>query len=369
MKFSDVIGHDLKKKAFIQSVSNGRVPHAQLFIGPSGWGTLPLALAYAQFVSCLDRTPTDSCGVCSSCRKYENYTHPDLHFSFPFPKDKGEKCSEIMSKWRESLIKSPYQNLIDWMTFLGSEKKQANIPTAEIRDILKTLSLKPYESEFKVLIIWLPEFLGKEGNILLKAIEEPAHNTLFLLVTENTEKILGTIISRTQPVRIAPIAAEDIKKYLLRSPDIDADKAHRVAQISQGDLRNAMLILQDSESPYYEIFRHWMGICATRKMASVIPWADSVGSMSKENLKAFFLYALEIFRGILVMPYANTLNTWGGKEAEFIAKFINLELPTQQIQNMVDSMESALFQIERNARVPLILTDLSYIMARNLKKS
>ncbi len=369
MKFSDVIGHDLKKEAFVKSVSNGRVPHAQLFIGQSGWGTLPLAIAYAQFVSCLDKTASDSCGVCSSCRKYENYTHPDLHFSFPFPKEKGEKCSEIMANWRQALLKSPYQNLIDWMTFLGSEKKQANIPTAEIRDILRILSLKPYESEFKVVIIWLPEFLGKEGNILLKAIEEPAHNTLFLLVTENTEKILGTIISRTQPVRIAPITLENIKNYLLRSPDIDSDKAQRIAQVSQGDLRNAMLILEESESPYYELFRHWMGLCATRKMAAIIPWADSVGSMNREKLKAFFLYALEIFRGILVAPYSSSLNTWGGKEAEFIEKFIKLEIPTPQLQTMVDSMESAMFQIERNARASLILTDLSYIMARNLKKS
>ena len=368
MKFSDVIGHSEKKKAFIQSVSNGRVPHAQLFIGNSGWGTLPLALAYAQYVSCLDRGTEDSCGLCSSCRKYESLTHPDLHFTFPFPREKGEKCSELISNWRKAFLEHPYMNLTDWMQLLDAEKKQANIPTAEIRDILKSLSLKPYESAFKVVVIWLPEFLGKEGNILLKAIEEPAHNTLFLLVTENTEKILGTIISRTQPVRIAPIDQDSMREYLNRAPEIEKERADRLAQVSQGDLRNAMQLLSDAESPYFEMFRYWMGVCVTRKMFSIVPWAEKVGAMSRENLKGFFQYGLELMRGILDSSYEESLNTWVGKEADFISKFQNLQIPTSQLEHIIAGMESAMMQIERNARAPLVLTDLSYVVARNLKK-
>ena len=368
MKFSQVIGHHEKKKAFIKSVLNGRVPHAQLFTGASGWGTLPLALAYAQFVSCLDRGADDSCGVCSSCRKYENLSHPDLHFTFPFPREKGERCSELIGDWRKVLAEHPYMNLMDWMQLLDAEKKQANIPTAEIRDILKNLSLKPYESAFKVMFIWLPEFLGKEGNILLKAIEEPAHNTLFLLVTENTEKILGTIISRTQPVRIAPIDPSSLREYLKRVPDLDGEKADRIAQISQGDLRNAGRLVQASESPYFEMFRYWMGVCVTRKMFSIVPWAEKVGAMSRENLKGFFQYALEVMRGILVSGYEPSLNTWMGKEAEFIQKFQSLEIPTSQLEQIINQMETAMMYIERNARAPMVLTDLSYTVARNLKK-
>lgn len=169
MKFSDVIGHSEKKKAFIQSVSNGRVPHAQLFIGNSGWGTLPLALAYAQYVSCLDRGAEDSCGQCSSCRKYESLTHPDLHFTFPFPREKGEKCSELISNWRKAFLEHPYMNLTDWMQLLDAEKKQANIPTAEIRDILKSLSLKPYESAFKVVVIWLPGIFRQRRKYFIES--------------------------------------------------------------------------------------------------------------------------------------------------------------------------------------------------------
>lgn len=368
MKFSQVIGHQEKKRAFVQSVLKGRVPHAQLFIGSSGWGVLPLALAYAQFVCCTDRAETDSCGVCSSCRKYETLTHPDLHFSFPFPREKAEKSTELLPKWREAMQHFPYMNLMDWMQVLDAEKKQANIPTAEIRDILKKLSLKPYESAFKVMIIWLPEYLGKEGNILLKAIEEPSPNTLFLLVTENTEKIIGTIISRTQPVRIAPIDEDSMRDYLRRVPDMDIDKLERTVQVAQGDLRNAMQLLQETESPFFENFRYWMGLCATRKMHAIVPWADKVGSFNRETLKGFFLYALELFRGILVSSYTDNLNTWSGKEAEFIVKFKVLGLTITQLEVIIGALESAMGHIERNARAPLILTDLSYTLARNMKK-
>jgi len=368
MRFSQVIGHHEKKKTFVQSVSNGRIPHAQLFIGSSGWGTLPLALAYAQYVSCIDKGIDDSCGVCSSCRKYENLTHPDLHFTFPFPREKGEKCSELIGDWRKALDTHPYMNLMDWMQLLDAEKKQANIPTAEIRDVLRNLSLKPYESAFKVMLIWLPEFLGKEGNILLKAIEEPAHNTLFLLVTENTEKILGTIISRTQPVRIAPIDQESMREYLTNLTDLDGDKAMRISQISQGNLRNAMSLVQESESPYFEIFRYWMGVCVTRKMYSIVPWAEKVGAMSRENLKGFFQYGLELMRGVLVSAYEPTLNTWMGKEAAFIAKFQTLQISASQIELIIQNMELSMMYIERNARAPIVLTDLSYLVARSLKK-
>lgn len=367
MKFQHVVGHTEKKKTFIQSVRNGRIPHAQLFIGNAGWGSLPLALAYAQFVSCTDPNDDDSCGQCASCRKYETLTHPDLHFTFPFPKERGETCSEMMSSWREALLKNPYLNLSDWMLHLGSEKKQANIPTAEIRAILKNLSLKPYESAFKVMVIWLPEYLGKEGNILLKAIEEPTHNTLFLLVSENAEKILGTIISRTQPVRIAPIANIELERYLMQIPDINQDKAHRIAQISQGDLRSALISMNEMESPYFEIFKYWMGICYKRQMAGVVPWSEKVGAMSKESLKGFMLYGLELFRGILVANHDSSLNTWQGSEQDFIAKFYQLKIPVSNLEKMILAVENALSQIERNVRPSLVLTDLSYIVARNLK--
>jgi DNA polymerase-3 subunit delta' len=367
MKFGQIVGHSEKKNTLIQSIQKGRIPHAQLFIGDSGWGTFALALAYAQFVACLDRNDEDSCGKCASCMKFQALTHPDVHFTFPFPKEQGDLCRDVLAKWRSFVLNTEAGNLADWMQFLGSEKKQANIPVAELRDILKTLSFKPFESEFKFVFIWLPEFLGKEGNILLKAIEEPSSNTLFMLVTENPEKILGTIISRTQSIRIAPIETAALAAYFQNSKELDPEKSHQLAHISQGNLRTAVHLYAESENPYFEMLRTWMGFCVTRKMTQIVTWADKVGTMSRESLKGFFLYSLAILRGVLVSSYDPSLNYWMGREADFIQKFQSLKIPLEQLERIIVEIELAMNYIERNARASLVLTDLSYTLVRNLK--
>jgi DNA polymerase III subunit delta' len=367
MQFSRIVGHTEKKDLLIQSVKRGRIPHAQLFVGSSGWGGLSLALAYAQYVCCMDRGEADSCGSCSSCRKFETLTHPDVHFTFPFPREKGDLCREVLGAFREAVLTLPAFNIADWMQFLGSEKKQANIPIAELRDILKTLSFKPFESEFKVVIIWLPEYMGKEGNVLLKAIEEPSQNTLFLLVTENPERILGTIISRTQMVRISPITSDAIADFLSSSEGLDPNVAQQVAQVSQGSLRTAMQLVSESENPYFEMLRSWMGICVTRKIPQIVPWSEKVGALSRESLKGYFLYCLEIFRGILISSHDPSLNHWLGKERDFIYTFQQLNVPLFRMEQMIVAVEAAMMHVERNARASLILTDLSYTMVKNLR--
>lgn len=368
MNFAQVIGQYYTKESLIQSVQKGRIPHAQLFLGKTGWGGLPLALAYAKYISCLNRTETDSCGECSSCRKYATFTHPDLHFSFPFPREKGEKSSEIIGEWRKAILDNPYMGILQWMQVLDAEKKQANIPLAECREISKSLSLKPFESEFKILLMWLPEYLGKEGNSLLKLIEEPPPNTVFLLVAENPDKILGTIISRTQSVRLKPIEEEALYDFLIKNEKLEEEKARRISTISQGDYTLLTDLLTETESPYFELLKAWMSICVRKSMPEIVAWSEHLGGFSKENLKGFLLYSIEILRGVVVFPHAEEIIPWAGRERVFIENFNKLTYSINDMELIVKNIEMALSNIERNGRVPLVLTDLSYVIARNLKK-
>ena len=216
MQFKNIVGQVAVKLRLVNSVKENRVSHAQLFLAPEGAGALPLAVAYAQYLSCEDKQPNDSCGVCSSCRKYEKLVHPDLHFSYPFfAKHKDDTALSFIEQWRDAFLTNPYLNLDIWRGYLEAENKQANINIAECHQIIKKLSFKPFESAYKILILWLPEYLDKAGNSLLKIIEEPQPNTLFLLVAQNQDQILNTILSRTQLVKVPCLHYNDVRGYLI----------------------------------------------------------------------------------------------------------------------------------------------------------
>lgn len=364
MKFSGIVGHKLLIEKLRQNVDSGRIPHAQLFLGKSGYGGLPLAVAYAQYISCKNRSNGDSCGDCSSCKKYETLTHPDLHFSFPFSSDKGKVASENMETWRKSFRSNPYIDYNTWMRDLGAEKKQGNIPIAECREIIKSLSLMSFESEYKVLILWLPEYLGDVGNTLLKIIEEPPVNTLFLLVAESSEKVLGTILSRTQSVRIPPIDSTELKDFLKLNFELNEENASRVSTMSQGDFIEALGLMQGIESPYFELWRNWMGMCYRAKPAEVNAWTDDLSTLGKEGIKAFLSYGLTIMRSVLVVAHTPELNTWSGREGDFVESFRKLEFSLEQIEGLVQVLEQCLFEIERNAHLKALFTDATFKIAR-----
>ncbi len=368
MKFSDIVGQELLKHRLANGVLSGRIPHAQLFIGQLGFGGLALALAYAQFANCTNKMGEECCGECNSCRKMQTFTHPDLHFVFPFPADKSKLSTDLMEPWRKALNHNPYMTYSDWMRALDAEKKQGNIPISEVRDIFRRLSLKSFEAEYKIMVLWLPEYLGQSGNALLKLIEEPPEKTLFLLVCENVERVLATIISRTQPVRIPPIGTTELTHYLTEIMQVAPNDAQRISVMSHGSFRLAQELLTEAESPYFEQWRNWMALCYTRKIGEATVWADNMAANGKEMLKGFFLYGLEILRGVLVSGYVAELNTWTGKEKEFIERFSQLEIPSENIEKMVTAIETSLMHIERNANVKVVLTDLSFVMTRNLKK-
>jgi DNA polymerase-3 subunit delta' len=241
MQFKDIIGQEATKQRLINSVNENRVSHAQLFLGPEGAGALALAVAYAQYLSCEDKQPDDSCGVCSSCRKYQKLMHPDLHFSYPFfAKHKDDTALTFIEQWRDAFTTNPYLSLDIWRGYLDADNKQANINIAECHQIIKKLSFKPFESVYKILILWLPEYLDKEGNALLKVIEEPQPNTLFLLVAQNQDQILNTILSRTQLIKIPCLNYEDIKGELIHKHHQTETAAAEIAYLSNGNMTEAL---------------------------------------------------------------------------------------------------------------------------------
>ncbi|NQV74969.1 MAG: hypothetical protein HQ491_02845, partial [Bacteroidetes bacterium] len=258
MLFREIIGQKEVKEQLIQSVHENRVSHAQLFLGPDGSGNFALALAYAQFISCTERQEADSCGNCSSCRKYNKLIHPDLHFSYPFFRG-GEKedSSADLEEWRDLVLSNPYFDLDEWRNRLDAQNKQPNINKAECLNILHRLSLKPFESEYKTMIVWLPEYLKNEGNRLLKTLEEPAEKTLIILIAKNQDQILNTIISRTQLVKIPALTKQDIVKYLVQSKDIPETQATRIAYLSEGNLQSALNFLKEDESDDFRLFSSW----------------------------------------------------------------------------------------------------------------
>src|ERR1700760_3221232 len=275
MQFSTIIGqHDIKQR-LINTVKDNGVSHAQLFLGQEGSGSLSLAVAYAQYLCCEDRQPDDSCGVCASCRKYQKLMHPDLHFSYPFfAKDKNDTALTFIEQWREALLANPYLSLDIWRSYLDAENKQANINIAECHQIIKKLSFKPFESAYKILILWLPEYLDKEGNALLKIIEEPQPNTLFLLVAQNQDQILNTILSRTQLVKVPALGYDDIRNAMINQYHQPQLTAAEIAYLSNGNMSEALAMMEEEDKSFHTLFVQWLRLCYSNKGIEVMGFVD-----------------------------------------------------------------------------------------------
>jgi DNA polymerase-3 subunit delta' len=370
MRFSEVIGQQIVKKRMVDGVRSGRIAHAQLILGAEGSGNLALALAYAQYVLCDDPSETDSCGECSSCKKVSSGIHPDVHFSFPFPNKKGEmeQCSDVYPQWREAIQEDPYMNYEDWMQQLNAENKQGNIPTKELRNILKNISLKSYEGKMKICLIWLPEYLGQEGNILLKSLEEPPAQTLFLLVGGELDAILGTILSRTQTIRVAPIEDHDLAEALILREAMPADDAHRLAKVAQGNYRLARELGREAGNPHLDAWRTWMTICFRRKMGEAFQWSDDTAALGREGVKSFLLFGIQVLRTCAILPYTGAEGLWEGPELDFVNKFNTLQLGEGVIGEMVVVLEKTIYGMERNGNAKVLLLDATYGMIQAISK-
>lgn len=372
MQFRDIIGLEKEKNLLRTAVREGRIPHAQLFAGPAGVGKLALAIAYAQYIACPNRTDEDSCGVCPTCLQYAKLQHPDLHFAFPIVKcDEGDTCDAFAEKWRSIVTESKYFDLDDWYRSMGVETKQGMIYEKESSEILRKLSLKSYGNGYKVMIIWQPEKMNTTcANKLLKLLEEPPTMTLFLLVSEHPEQLLSTIISRTQEVRIARLSEETIAQGLLTEYNwLSPEEANNVAHMANGSYLTALKQMNDSEDNqgYFEDFvalmrnawlvgqkKNYDALLKLRQWS--LEMADS--KMGREKQKAFLQYAQrQVRENYIYNLHHPEMNYQTQREQEFSTKFAPF-IHDGNVEKMMEELAKAEQQIGQNGNAKIIFFDL-----------
>lgn len=370
--FKDVIGHHDIKRQLIASLRTGRISHAQLFAGDTGYGSLALALALAQYIFCTGNKQQDACGECPSCKKMRKLIHPDLHFVFPVVrKAKSPVSDEYINEWRKLLSQTSYFNLEEWYSEMGIEDNaQAAIYTEESGNILRKLNLKSFESDYKIMIIWLPEKMNPEcSNKLLKIIEEPFDKTLFLMVSEHPEQIINTIQSRTQRLHIPPLEKEEIKRHLISDKGISEEKAAEYAHIAAGNWHRALRLLNESEDQVYhqEKFVSLMRLCWERKMLPVNEWVAEIAGAGRERQKNFLAHSLRMMRENFVKNFnINTLNYMTEREKNFSVKF-SPYVHEGNIIALSDEFEKAYNDISRNGNAKIVFTDLCIKVMQNIR--
>ncbi len=376
MLFADVIGLDDLKKRLIQSVKESRVPHAQLFLGPEGCGKLPLALAYAQYINCTNRSESDSCGMCPSCKKFMSLTHPDLHFVFPTATtkkvDKNPESDLFITEWREYLADCQgYADLSDWFVKLDIENKQGIINVRDAATIMRKLSFKAYEAEYKVAIIWMAEKLNAQSaNKLLKLIEEPPEKTLFILIAEHQEELLTTIRSRCVLTKIQKLGLHEVQEALIQRVACSEQEAGDAAALANGNWILAQRYAKDIEDEklYAETFQKWMRYCFKGALPELIDLvANDIKPLGREKQKEFLEYGLNIFHNSLLfnnnMPDDVMLPADEKAFTKNFAPFINMRNVTQ----ICELFEESINQIERNANASIVFMDDSCKMSKLLR--
>jgi DNA polymerase-3 subunit delta' len=375
MNFAQIPGQKDIKGKLLRSVKEERVSHAQLFAGPEGCGSMALALAYARYISCENRTGYDSCGTCKSCVKYEKLIHPDLHFVFPVIK--GKKAADPVSdnyleEWREFVKKSPYFTLNNWMDLIEVGNAQAMIFASEASEIIKKLSLKTFESEFKIMIIWLPEKMHQAtANKLLKMIEEPPEKTLFLLVSQEPDKVIPTILSRCQLIKVPAFNSDDIEKYIIDRFKTASDKACDISHVSNGNIARAIDLCENEDYALanLERFKSLMRFAWKRDIISIINWAEEISTTGREAQKNFISYSLRILRENLMLSLdqlKNKLVFLTGEEASFSGNFHPFITQTN-IFPLTEEFNLVYSHIEANGNPKIIFLDLALKVTRLIR--
>lgn len=359
MFFNDIVGLDNIKEHLIESVHRGNIPHARIFQGAAGVGKLPLAIAYARYLMCENRGATDSCGVCPSCQKINKYAHPDLHFVYPVIKSKTS--DEYLSQWREFLLSNKYFDLNNWLDFINAENAQGLIYSKESEEIIRKLNLKVYEAPYKVMIIWLPEKMHEScANKLLKMIEEPPANTVFLLITEDSENVITTIRSRCQPLNIRALSEREMVSALEENFSLNGDASRSIAHMAGGSYTTAVRLLHENDENNYnfDLFKNMMRASVVRNIKDIKAIANELGGIGREKQKSFLLNSLRLFREYFIsnlkIPEMVYLND---SEKEFgvrFAPFVNEE----NIEEFDREFQTAYRQIEQNGNARIIFLDL-----------
>lgn len=362
MLFKNIVGQTPVKTRLLHMLQDGRVPHALMFTGPEGSGNLPAAFAFVQYLFCQNKSSEDSCGVCASCLKTSKLVHPDLHLVFPIAKSKDVRISDdLIKEFREAFSETPYLTLHDWFNSIDAENKQPLIPADEANNILKKLSYTSYEGGYKVMIIWQPEKMNLESaNKLLKILEEPPEQTLFILVCNHPEQLLATIISRVQQIPFYKIETEEIAKALIEQFGCQETAAKHAAMLCDGNYREAQLLLQhaDGSDSYLQSFRNFMLIALKFDAPKAVSWVDENSRIGREKQKQFLQYGLEIFRDCLMLNFGSpNLVRHSGEEMEFIKKFSRF-VNQRNYEKLLEEFNSAFYHIERNANPKILFMDL-----------
>ena len=382
MLFSDILGQKHIKTHLTQSVDNGRIPHAQLFVGPEGSGTLPMAIAYAQYVLCQNSNGENSGGIDTCNLKFNNISHPDLHFAFPVTTSDKVKSKPVsnfyLEEWRQLISQQPYGNLFDWYKLLGVDNKQGQIGVDEAQEIVRSLALKSYEGGYKVMLIWMADKMNiAAANKLLKLIEEPPNKTIFILITEDEDQIINTIKSRCQLLHFPPLAEEDIKNALIKNFSVEASVATKIAHQANGNYNKACdLVYHDSEDTQFEDwFIFWIRSAFKAKgnksaIHDLISWSEEIAKNGRETQKQFLHYCLEFFRQAMLLNYnADELIYLETKTEKFKLKNFAPYVHGNNILEISNELQDAIYHIERNGNSKIILTDLSIKLTRLLHKS
>ena len=383
MLFSEIDCQEEVKRKLIQTVRSSRISHAQLFFGPQGSRKLALAIAYAQFVNCRNRqnmdesghVTADSCGTCPSCIKYAKLIHPDLHFIFPVATtkkvDRKPLSRDFINTWRETLLNNDFRlSPDDWYDAIGIEKKQGIINAEDCNEILKTLSYKSYESEYKVMIIWMAEkIFHSAAPKILKILEEPPDKTLFILITENQEQIINTILSRTQLVKIPRLPDEAVARMLTIKTGCSPGEAKRIAPLVDGNFTEAVKILQNDEDETFnpENFIRWMRLCLVGRVDGINDFVGEIAKTNREKQKGFLFYTSRMIRNSLLMNYGNS--QWvrmNEEEKEFLLKFARF-ITHEYVLQVAAELDKAQYHIERNANPNIVFMDLSLMFSKILK--
>ncbi len=383
MLFKDVIGQHTVKQHLSEMVEQNRLSHALLFLGKEGSGALPLALAFAQYVvslpaaspvvedlfggmTALEAVPSfispEEIASQSSFQRAEQLIHPDLHFSYPvIPKKSGDKptSGQYIGEWREFIQQFPYGNVYDWLQFIGAENKQGNISAEECNEIIHKLSLKSFESAYKVLVLWMPEYLKKEGNKLLKLIEEPPANTLFILVAESEEQILPTILSRCQLVKIPSLSDKEIENALIERAKTNPDTAAQIAGICSGNYREALQLLQNADEDWQSLLREWLNATLKGGPVAQVKFVEEAAKLGREKQKQFLRYFNHLLgQSIRIKILGIDFAQLPEKEKDFALRLNKIASVSQQ-QALIEELDRASYYIERNANAKILFQALT----------
>ena len=374
MYFRDIIGQSDIKKHLIDSVHKGYVPHARMFYGAEGIGKLPLAIAYARYLNCTNQGKTDACGKCPSCSKFDKLAHPDLHFAFPMVQKRAEKllvCDHYLPQWRSFLNEKTYFSLTDWLQYINAKNAQGMIYAQESEEIIRKLNLKVYEAKYKIMIVWLPEKMNLEcANKLLKMIEEPPARTIFLLISEDLDKVIPTIKSRCQPIYVKPIEFQDMISAITNTYSLTLNDAQSVAHIANGSYSKAIQLIEagDDSQVYLKLFDKMMAAASSRRIKSIKEVADELSKTGREVQKSFLEYSLRMFREYFVSNFNAPELVYLNRHEQQLRQRYSAAINETNIEVLAQEFSLAHKQIEQNGNAKIIFLDLCLKLTMLIKK-